>query len=521
MLNFKELYKIQPALDWNVYQLKYFAPEIFLFSSLLLFLVYGSLRFRNTKSFHSTEITAKSLVVILILSILLLINSLEADFTKIVFHGALFIENFSTILKIFVSFLTITLICASFNYSKRNNFEEYEYVLFLGFATGSIFILFSVFDFMSLLIAVEMLSFGLYILATVKKHSSLAAEASMKYLIMGLLSTGICAYGLTLVYWKLKSTGFLALQWVLLAEKSYTGSFSTTFIEEYSELIMGLTLILTLLLFKIAVVPFHAWAPDVYEGVPLVVTAYYTIVVKFAMLITFIKIVNMILKDIFFILQPGLEFMAIASLLIGSVMAVSQNRVKRLFVYSSISHVGYILIAVLANSEEGLVAAVAYTFIYTITNLALFTFLLNSDCTLEKSNVTHRVVELADLAKVGKASPFLALMFATSLLSFAGIPPFAGFFAKLKIFSVALDSGLEHLVAIALISSAISCFYYLKLIKATFFISIYQRFILLDDQPTTKSIMLWLILFLTTFIFFSGIFNAFLLKAIISYFAFF
>jgi NADH-quinone oxidoreductase subunit N len=519
MLKFKKLYNILPLFDWDVYNLKFIIPEIFLFTSLLLLLLYGSLHFRTTKTFSNVEFTAKILLIIFGLTFLLLIENHDNEMHKFLFNQMLAVENFSTTLKIFVILLTAMLVIISYSYAIRNNFTEYEYIIFLGFTTGGMFLILSSFDFMTLLVAIEILSFGLYTLAMIKKQSSLAAEAGIKYLIIGALTTGMYAYGASLFYWYLQSTNFFVLQLHLFNEKYFSlVSLVDLIAKGHTNLLIGIILMVTLLLFKVAAAPFHGWSPDVYEGVPLFVTAYYAVVVKFVMLFTLIKIMYFVLKDFLPILQPGLQALAIASLLIGSIGAVTQNRLKRLFAYSSISHVGYILIGISANSDEGLAASLLYVLVYTVTNMILFMFLLNSDYKNMNSNDTHRVVEIADLAKIGKTHPFFSSLFVVSLLSFAGIPPFAGFFVKLKIFFVAVSAGLYPVVVIAVIASAISCFYYLKLIKAMFFVNLPGTFRLIDVKSTQLSVILWPVLFLTLFIFYSHSVNTALMECALSYF---
>jgi len=267
---------------------------------------------------------------------------------------------------------------------------------------------------------------------------------------------------------------------------------------------LGITLILILLLFKISAFPFHAWAPDVYEGAPMIVTAYFSIVIKFVMLITFIKVVYFTVYELLTILQPGLIIISVLSMLLGSIGACYQDKIKRLFAYSSISHVGYIILALSAKSPDGITTAIIYTFIYTLTNVILFNFLLSSNYKEKENNQILKTTYLSDLSGIGKANPVLAIMLAFALFSFAGVPPFAGFFIKFQLFITVLSQNLIFPALVIIISSAISTFYYLKIIKCLFFFPTDKETVIINLDRTKEMTIFWITVLISSYIFFSS-----------------
>jgi len=212
------------------------------------------------------------------------------------------------------------------------------------------------------------------------------------------------------------------------------------------------------------------WSPDVYEGAPMIVTAYFSIIIKFTMILLFLKVIVFSLVDFLLFLQPLMSFLSCISILVGSISACFQSKIKRLFAYSSISHMGYILMGVAAASEEGLKASVFYIFVYVITNILIFSLLLSSNFNNKQQSPNNiNIVYITDLRFNTKNNVFASSMFAIALLSFAGIPPLLGFFGKLYLFSAALNSQIYLTILFAIIGTSISCFYYLRIIKIMFF----------------------------------------------------
>jgi len=475
--------EVRPLYFYDLYDFKYIVPECFLFISLLLLLFFGSLYFKNTKNESNVILTAKVLLVIFGLTFLLLLNNLYLNTTAIIFYEFLAIENFSTVIKLVVLLLTTLIVLSGKDYMQINRIYDYDYLVILGFVTIGLFMILSAHDFMSLFLAIELVGYGLYTLANLKRDSTYGAEASLKYYVTGMLATGFYAYGASLVYLQTKTLNFFVLQLYIYNQKIFfyetrydiiMNKFDFTG-DDYTLLVFGLTLILVLLLFKIAAAPFHVWSPDVYEGVPMIVTAYYSIVIKFVMLITFLKIVYFILPDFIEIFRPAFIFVSVISVLMGSIGAAFQDKLKRVFAYSSISHIGYVVMGLIPGTETGFIASLVYVFIYIIGNVILFNFLLSTSKLIADEEESY-VAEVSDLAKIGISSPLLGIFFSCSLFSFAGIPPFAGFFAKLGIFYSLLSQGYGFVVLVAFVGTAISCFYYLKLIKASFFVPAHQPF---------------------------------------------
>jgi NADH-quinone oxidoreductase subunit N len=506
MLNkLPNIINIRPFYYQDIYDLKFLAPEIFFFSSLLLMLIFGSLNFGNSKKIENMLLNSKILVTILTLTLLLFLNNYDKNLHSILFHDFLAVENFSTLLKIIVIILTISLIISAKRTAIDNELKEYDYTIILGLITGGIFILLSSTDFITLLLAIELISFGLYTVLTLKKKSVYAAESAVKYFVFGSFVSGLYLYGTSLVYIQTGTTNFFSLQYYFYNEKINNFGVIPNYLDtKYFFLLLGITLILILLLFKISAFPFHAWAPDVYEGAPMIVTAYFSIVIKFVMLITFIKVVYFTVYELLTILQPGLIIISVLSMLLGSIGACYQDKIKRLFAYSSISHVGYIILALSAKSPDGITTAIIYTFIYTLTNVILFNFLLSSNYKEKENNQILKTTYLSDLSGIGKANPVLAIMLAFALFSFAGVPPFAGFFIKFQLFITVLSQNLIFPALVIIISSAISTFYYLKIIKCLFFFPTDKETVIINLDRTKEMTIFWITVLISSYIFFSS-----------------
>jgi NADH-quinone oxidoreductase subunit N len=506
MLNkLPNLIDIRPLYYQDIYDLKFLAPEFFFFCSLLLMLIFGSLNFGNTKKLNNIILNAQILIVLLVLTLLLFLNNFEDNLNSIVFHDLLAIENFSTSLKIVVILLTISIIISAKQFITQNEIKEYDYIIILGLITAGIFFLLSSTDFMALLLSTELISFGLYTIITLKKKSIYAAESAVKYFVFGSFVSGLYLYGTSLVYIQTGTTNFFSLQYYFYNEKNNNLGISPNYLEtKYFFLLFGLILIITLLLFKVSAFPFHTWSPDVYEGAPMIITAYFAIVIKFVMLLTFIRVIYFALYDLLVIFQPGLVMISVLSMLFGSIGACYQDKIKRLFAYSSISHVGYIILALATKSPDGITTALLYTFIYTITNVALFNFLLSADYKEKETNQIIKITYLSDLRGTGKANPTLGVMLAFALFSFAGVPPFAGFFVKFQLFITVLTQNFFFPALIIIISSAISTFYYLKIIKCLFFFPPSTNNVITNLNRTKEITIFWVILVLSLYIFFSS-----------------
>lgn len=336
-------------------------------------------------------------------------------------------------------------------FAKRGE-SKFEYPLIVLLATTGMFGMVSAQDFLSLYVSLELQSLSLYILASFRRDQRINSEAGLKYFFLGALSSGVLLYGISLLYGYAGSTSYLALANTFAAQETLNPG-----------VIVGLVLVLSGLAFKISAVPFHMWTPDVYQGAPMPVTALFAMAPKAAAIGVFCRLVTGPFAPVFAEAQQILILLSIASMAVGAFAAIAQKNIKRLFAYSSIGHIGFVVLALAVGGTEGVKAALFYTAIYVIMSAGAFAILLSvySDKDGEE--------DITLLAGLAKRSPVLAASFAVLLLSMAGIPPMAGFFAKLYVFTAAVQANLTWVVVLGVLFSVVSAYYYLRLIKIMYF----------------------------------------------------
>jgi NADH-quinone oxidoreductase subunit N len=295
----------------------------------------------------------------------------------------------------------------------------------------------------------ELQSLALYVLATFNRDQLKSSEAGLKYFVLSALSSGLLLYGCSLIYGFTGSTNFN-----VISTQFNTNEYAITF---------GIVFILVGLAFKISAVPFHMWAPDVYEGSPTSVTLFFTMVPKIAALTVFIRFLYVPFLNLIDQWQMILVFLSIASMLFGAIAAIGQKNLKRLIAYSSISHIGYALAGLATGSNEGIQNSVIYMTIYIIMNLGFFSCLLM----MKRNNIYYEQID--DLSGLSKNHPLLSISLLIILFSLAGIPPLAGFFAKFYIFKSVIEQSMYFLAIVGLLSTVVAAFYYLRIIKIMYF----------------------------------------------------
>jgi len=295
----------------------------------------------------------------------------------------------------------------------------------------------------------ELQSLALYVLATFNRNNLKSSEAGLKYFVLSALSSGLLLYGCSLIYGFSGSTNF-----EIIASQLDSNEYALTF---------GIVFILVGLAFKISAVPFHMWAPDVYEGSPTTVTLFFTMVPKIAALTVFIRFLYVPFLELIDQWQMILVFLSIASMLFGAIAAIGQKNIKRLIAYSSIGHIGYALAGVASASNDGIQSSVIYLTIYIVMNLGLFSCLLM----LRRNDNYYESID--DLSGLSKNHPILSFSLLVILFSLAGIPPLAGFFAKFYIFKAVIEQSMYFLAIVGLLSTVIAAFYYLRIIKIIYF----------------------------------------------------
>jgi NADH-quinone oxidoreductase subunit N len=366
---------------------------------------------------------------------------------RTIFHGMLIIDNFSLFFQYL--FLIIAGVSAflSIKFNERESIERGEYYALLLFASTGMALMASSVDLILTFLGIEILSIATYILAGFKKTDPRSNESSLKYFLLGSFATAILLYGIALIYGGTGSTNYLEIQQVAALTR---GVQSTTLI--------GMGLLLVGLGFKVALVPFHSWVPDVYEGAPTPVTAFMAVGPKAAGFAALVRILVQIFPHMAQDWVPILWVLAILTMTLGNVVAVLQTNVKRMLAYSAIAHAGYILVGIVPNSEMGFSAVLFYLVVYTAMNLVAFGIILSF------SKKGDERVYLDDYAGLGRKAPFAAAALSLALISLAGIPLTGGFIGKFYLFSAAIQKGFVGLAIVGVLNSVVSVFYYFRVL---------------------------------------------------------
>ena len=423
-------------------------PEIFLTLSLLTLLVAGVF-LKN-----SFELIKK--ITILVLLICIPIVYLKFDNQILIFNNNYAVNIFSNLLKIIILISSAFSLIFTGQYLKRLKIEKFEYMILILCSTLGMFVMVSANNLIGLYLGIELQSLSLYVLSSIDRNSLKSSESGVKYFVLGALSSGLFLYGCSLVYGFTGSTNYLII--------------NENFTVENIGLIFGLVFVIVGLAFKVSAVPFHMWTPDVYEGSPTSVTAFFALAPKVAGMGAFIQILYVAFGQAFVEWKTVIIFISVASMILGSVAAIGQTNIKRLMAYSSIGHMGYALAGLATGSISGISATLSYIFIYVVMNIAAFTCILFF-CRDKKYHE-----DIRDLGGLSKNHPVIAVCFCIILFSLAGIPPLAGFFAKFYIFKSVIESKMYVLAIIGLLSSVVSAFYYLRIIKIMYFDNEKEKF---------------------------------------------
>ncbi len=364
------------------------------------------------------------------------------------FDGVFVQDNLALAFKGIIAFGSIVAILLSIPYFDKRNEGKFEYPLLIMLATIGMFGMVSSQDFLSLYVSLELQSLSLYVLASFRRDNRLNSEAGLKYFFLGALSSGVLLYGISLLYGFCGSTSYLAIANTFSAQ----GEMSPA-------IIAGLVLVLSGVAFKISAAPFHMWTPDVYQGSATPVTALFSMAPKAAAIGVIARLMLTVFSPVLAEAQQVLLALAMTSMLVGSFAAIAQKNMKRLMAYSSIGHIGFIVLGLAVGGPVGIKAALLYTVLYVLMSAGSFAVILAVYDDAEGDETIDKIAGLA------KSNPILAFSFAAILLSMAGIPPLVGFFAKLSVIQVALDADLFWFVVAAMILSVVSAYYYLRIIK--------------------------------------------------------
>lgn len=369
----------------------------------------------------------------------------------VLFNGVFIADAFARYMKLLVlGGAALSLILAMPN-DFENGVHKFEYSILAVLATLGMMVMVSANDLMSLYIGLELQSLALYVMAAIKRDDPRATEAGLKYFVLGALSSGMLLYGASMVY---GFTGHTNLQEIVAAIAMEGRSVG---------LIFGMVFLLTGVAFKISAVPFHMWTPDVYEGAPTPVTAFFAMAPKVAAMSLMIRLVMDTFQPITGDWQQVVIFLSIASMVLAAFAAIGQNSIKRLIAYSSIGHVGFALVGLSSGTQVGVEGVAIYMAIYVTMTVGLFA------CILSLRTENGYVETIDDLAGAAQTRPFVAAIMAIIMFSLIGLPPLAGFFAKWQVFLAAIEARLFVLAVIGMLASAVSAFYYLRVVKTMYF----------------------------------------------------
>lgn len=449
-------------------------PEIILALSGMAMLMVGVFGPRE----NATPVVGRMALGAFIAALLLLLL-LVGNGSATAFHGMFVTDRFAVFMKVMVlagSFLAIVM---STEYMKSEGISRFEFPILILFATVGMMMMVSANNLLALYVGLELQSLSLYVVAAFHRDSLRSTEAGLKYFVLGALSSGMLLYGMSIIYGFTGTLGFDGLASAFGEGASSPG------------VVIGMVFMIAGLAFKVSAVPFHMWTPDVYEGAPTPVTAFFSVAPKIAAFALFLRV----MLDPFGALvgewQSIISVIAIASMALGSLAAIAQRNIKRLMAYSSIGHVGFALVGLAAGSEGGVRSVLIYLAIYLVMNIGTFAVILS----MRRHGEMFESID--DLAGLSKNNPAMAALTAAFMFSLAGIPWFAGFFGKLYVFMAAIEAELYALAILGVLASVISAFYYLRIIKIMYFDEAADPF----DRPAGRSLglIMWGAAILVTF----------------------
>src|SRR5499427_9505466 len=417
-------------------------PEIILAVGAMALLMLGVYRTPRTE----TLIDVLSIILLVVAGAVVV---LLPEGKLAAFDGSFIVDDFARFLKVLAIAGSAAAILMSIDYAKRENQQRFEYSVLIVLSTLGMLMLISAADLIALYLGLELMSLPLYVIAASHRNTLRATEAGLKYFVLGALSSGMLLYGASLIYGFTGTVSFAGI-----AHAAGQGGIG---------LIFGIVFLFAGFCFKVSAVPFHMWTPDVYEGAPTPVTAFFAAAPKVAGMAMFVRTTVMAFPGITSEWQQIVVFVSIASMALGSFAAIGQRNFKRLMAYSSIGHMGFALIGLAAGTSEGVQGVLIYIAIYVTMTLGVFAVILSM-------RRAGGMVETTDqLAGLSSTHPTMAFFLAMLLFSMAGIPPLAGFFAKFYVFLAAIKAGFYALAVIGVLASVVGAYYYLVIVKTMYF----------------------------------------------------
>jgi NADH-quinone oxidoreductase subunit N len=417
-------------------------PEIVLVIGAMLLLMVGA--FRGERATPGIDAAA----ILLLVATGAIVLWLPGE-KLVTFGGSFVVDGFARFLKLLALTGSAVAILMSYGYLAAEKQRRFEYSVLILLSTTGMLMLISAADLIALYLGLELMSLSLYVVAAINRSSVRSTEAGLKYFVLGALSSGMLLYGASLVYGFTGTVSFAGI--AKAASQGGTG------------LVFGLVFLFAGFCFKVSAVPFHMWTPDVYEGAPTPITAFFASAPKVAGIAMFVRTTIVAFPGVLTQWQQIVVFVAIASMALGAFAAIGQHNIKRLMAYSSIGHMGFALVGLAAGTQDGVQGVLVYMAIYVTMTLGTFA------CILAMRRDGRMVEEISDLAGLARTSPTMAFFFAMLLFSLAGIPPLAGFFAKFYVFLAAIKAGLFTLAVIGVVTSVVGAYYYLAIVKTMYF----------------------------------------------------
>jgi NADH-quinone oxidoreductase subunit N len=436
-------------------------PELVLACAGMGILMFGVFR-RGDTTFPCTMLTLGALL----LTAVLVLATPDGS----AFNGQFRVDAFATFAKMLILLGAALALMLALDFNRQAGLARFEYPVLLLFSVCGMMLMVSATDLLTLYLGFELQSLALYVLAAIHRDDQRSSEAGLKYFVLGALASGLLLYGMSLVYGFAGTTSFDGIAQALRDPAGAS-----------TGLVVGVVFVVAGLCFKVSAVPFHMWTPDVYQGAPTPVTAFFATAPKIAATALFLRVLAGPFGALEGQWQQLIVLVSIGSMVLGSLAAIGQSNIKRLMAYSSIGHMGYALIGLAAANQAGIRGVLVYLAIYLIMNAGAFAAIV----AMRRDGRALERIE--DLRGLGRTDPAMALAVAVAMFSMAGIPPLAGFFAKLYVFLAAVQAGLWTLAVIGVVTSVIGAYYYLRIVKVMYFDEPAPAF---DPRPAALSVVL-------------------------------
>jgi NADH-quinone oxidoreductase subunit N len=477
-------------------------PEFFFFFAILILIVAGVFFEKlNTTSISLviTTVSSHSLLIVFLTTVLFL-NQYSFD-GSILFYHSFVSDNLSHFFKIFLAIVFFFYLLFVHSVYEKDKIYSFEFLILLLLSLLGYFLIISSYNFLIFYLTLELSSFCLYLLASFKRFSLFSTESGLKYFILGAFSSGLLLFGISLLYGCSGTINFSDLK---LLYGSLNGLLPN--IPYFEGLVFSIFLIFVGLFFKLAVAPFHIWAPDIYDGAPTVVTAYFAIVSKIAVFGVLFRFIYEIFPSFFSYFSSYLLLCALLSLLVGTLGALYQKRIKRLIAYSGIVHISYLILGLSTGTTAGVFSAFFYLIVYVFLNLNFFSVLLS----VRKVSFASKLKNIEDLAVLFRSDPLGASNLTLNLFSMSGIPPLAGFFSKFYVLLALVQSHFIFSSVIVVLTSVVSAVYYLRLLKIMFFEKPFKWSFFYHVTYNSALVSVLLLLFNLFLFLFQGLFFSFL-----------